>query len=120
MASNKEIGRKGEETAQVYLANLGYSILEMNWRFKKAEIDIIAKDKETLVFIEVKTRSYSSFGDPEEFISDKQEALIIDAAQRYMEKIGHDWEIRFDIISILVDKTLEINKIDHFKDAFFY
>jgi len=118
--NNTEIGRLGEELAVKFLLKAGYVILEQNWRFKKAEIDIIAKDQETLVFIEVKSRSNISFGQPEEFVDDSKESMMMDSAQRYMEMIEYDWEIRFDIISVVFDKSLKVRKIDHFKDAFFH
>lgn len=117
--SKTSIGSKGEDLACTYLIEKDYKILERNWRFKKAEIDIIAKHNNCLIFIEVKARSYTAFGQPEESIDAKKEAMLIDAAQRYMESIDYNWEIRFDIISIILTKSLEIEKIDHFKDAFF-
>ncbi len=118
MAKQQVTGKRGEDIAAEYLTKLGYTILERNWRIGKAEIDIIAKDAEILIFVEVKTRSSAHFGSPEESISTYKENLIIDAAGRYMEQIGHDWEIRFDIISILFDnKNLPI--ISHYKDAFY-
>ncbi len=113
-----ELGNWGEHLACQHLIDMGYHIQERQWRFSKAEIDIIAKDGDILVFVEVKTKSYNYYGAPEESISKRKESLIIDGAFRYMEKINHEWEIRFDIISILVDRN---NKpiIQHFKDAFF-
>ena len=120
MPSQSEIGAIGEAYAKSYLEKKGYEILECNWRFKKAELDLIAKIDEILVFIEVKTRSYQYFGAPEEAITEKKEAMMIDAAQRYMESIDYTWEIRFDIISILLDKVYKIRDVKHFKDAFFY
>ena len=118
MSSKKEIGQIGEDAAVRYLANLGYQILQRNWRFSHAEIDIIAKDQEILVFIEVKTRSYDYFGQPEDSIDERKENLISDAASQYMVLIKHDWEIRFDIISILMDKNQKLS-INHYKDAWF-
>lgn len=118
MARQQTIGSLGEETATGFLQKSGYIILERNWRFRKAEIDIIAKDGEVLVFVEVKAKSYTYFGAPEESVSIYKENLIIDAAHQYMIKIGHDWEIRFDIISIVFDKSKDAS-ITHFKDAFF-
>lgn len=117
--SNTSIGQIGEQFASDYLVEMGYIILERNWRFKRAEIDIIAKNDNCLIFIEVKARSYTAFGQPEEFINAEKEGMLIDAAQRYMESINYGWEIRFDIISIILTKSLQIKKIDHFKDAFF-
>jgi len=118
MARQQTIGNLGEEKATLFLQEIGYKILERNWRFSKAEIDIIAKDGEVLVFVEVKSKSYTFFGAPEESVSAYKENLIIDAAHQYMIKIGHDWEIRFDIISIVFDKNKNAS-ITHFKDAFF-
>jgi putative endonuclease len=118
MARQQTIGLLGEDTAAAYLQGLGYIILERNWRFSKAEIDIICKDQGVLVFVEVKSKSYTYFGEPEDSVSAFKETLIIDAANRYMEKVAHDWAIRFDIVSILFDKKRN-PKITHFKDAFF-
>jgi putative endonuclease len=118
MARQQVIGKRGEDIASEYLTKLGYTILERNWRIGKAEIDIIAKDGEILIFVEVKTRSSAHFGSPEESISNYKENLIIDAAGRYMEQINHDWEIRFDIISIVFDLE-DLPIINHYKDAFY-
>lgn len=118
MAKHNELGQKGERLAVDFLKKKGYLILETNWRFSRAEIDVIAKDGNILVFIEVKTRSDDAFGQPEEFVSSKKERLIMDAASVYMEEIGHDWEIRFDIIAILYKSDKDI-QIKHFEDAFF-
>jgi putative endonuclease len=118
MAKQHQNGKLAEDIATQFLTDLGYTVLERNWRFSKAEVDIIAKDKKILVFVEVKSKTYSYYGAPEESISSSKERLIIDAAGVYMEQIGHDWEIRFDIISILFDKQMNPT-ISHFKDAFY-
>lgn len=118
MYRNKEIGSKGENLATDFLISKGYTILERNWRFKKAEIDIIAKDTNVLIFIEVKTRSYSFYGEPESFVDKRKKKFIADAASQYMQQINYDWAIRFDIIGILLKKD-KAPIISHFKDAFF-
>jgi len=118
MTKQQEIGKQGEEIAAQYLIDSGYTILERNWRFSRAEIDIIAKEKDVLIFVEVKSKSYTYYGAPEESISEYKENLIIDAAGRYMEMVNHDWEIRFDIISIVFDKLMDYH-LNHFKDAFY-
>lgn len=118
MAEKHEIGRKGEDFACNYLRKNGFTILERNWRFSKAEIDIIAKANEVLVFVEVKTKSYTFYGKPEESVTEKKQALIIDAANQYMESIGHEWEIRFDIIGLILKKDGSF-ELEHFEDAFF-
>ncbi len=117
MSTHLELGNRGESLAENLLLDKGYKILERNWRFSRAEVDIIAKDGDVLVFVEVKTRSSEIFGKPEESVSTQKEILLKDAASVYMEQIGHEWEIRFDIISILIKG--EGYSIEHFKDAFF-
>lgn len=117
MAELHETGKKGEKLACDLLASKGYKILETNWRFSRAEIDIIAKQNETLIFVEVKTRSSEFFGQPEEFIDEKKEKLIADAASEYMKLVNHEWECRFDFISIIL--TGPSYRIKHIEDAFF-
>ncbi len=117
MALHNEIGKRGEQLALNFLRNQGYQILETNWRYSRAEIDIIARKEGILVFVEVKTRTAAAFGPPEAFVSAKQERLIANAAAVYMEQIGHDWEIRFDIIGVLLSQSE--TSIKHFEDAFF-
>jgi putative endonuclease len=117
MSTNNETGRKGEQIAEDFLVAKGYKILERNWRYSRSEIDIIAKLGNILVFIEVKTRSYDFFGTPETFVSEHKELLMHEAASVYMEQINHDWEIRFDIIAILLNKN-GTHQLEHFQDAF--
>ena len=118
MASHNDLGKKGELLALRHLEERLYQILETNYRNGKGEIDIIAKDKKTLVFVEVKTRSSEKFGAPEESIDEQKKRLLANTASVYMEKIKHEWEIRFDIISIIFDGNHQA-KIYHYKDAFF-
>ena len=118
MAKHNELGKRGEEIATEFIRNKGYIILETNWKHRKAEIDIIAKVDEVLIFIEVKSRSSTYFGRPETFVDSKKQQLIADAASVYMEEVGHEWEVRFDIISILFHNEV-YQSVDHIKDAFF-
>jgi len=117
MAAHNDLGKRGEELAASFLEEKGYHLLERNWRFSYAEVDIIAKDDDILVFVEVKTRSSDYFGKPEEFVSAKKERLLTDAASVYMEQINHTWEIRFDIISVIIQASG--SKVSHIEDAFF-
>jgi putative endonuclease len=117
MARHIELGKEGEDLAKAFLIKNEYQILETNWRYKRAEIDIIAKKEEVLVFVEVKTRSSDSYGQPADFVNLKKMQFLSEAAPIYMEKIGHEWEIRFDIIGIL--KTPEGTKTSHLKDVYF-
>ena len=118
MANHLDIGQRGESIALEYLQQAGHQILETNWRFSRAEVDIISKDGEVLVFTEVKTRSADLYGKPEASIDSKKEALIADAAAVYMEQISHKWEIRFDIIGIVL-KGESAYTLEHYEDAFF-
>jgi len=116
MAEHNKKGEKGEQIAQNYLTDLGYIILERNWRFQKAEVDIIAKDGNFLVFVEVKCRSTNIFGEPQTFVSEKKQVLLKDAAEGYLEQKDLDYEIRFDLIGIIL--SAQKTKIEHFKEAF--
>ncbi len=116
-AKASNIGRKGEEIGKQYLLGQGYEILETNYRYKKAEVDIIARHSNQLIFIEVKARKNIKYGRPEEFVSKRKEAFYFDAANAYMEAVNYRGEIRFDIISI-VDPNGSPT-LDHFIDAFF-
>lgn len=105
MANHNDIGYLGEKLAMEFLIAEKYEILEKNWRYKKAEIDLIIKKDNILIFVEIKTRSTDFFGNPEDFVSDKKMQMMLSAAQIYMENIGHDWEIRFDIITVILKKV---------------
>ncbi|MCB0522450.1 MAG: YraN family protein [Lewinellaceae bacterium] len=118
MAKHLETGKKGEEIAVRFLQENGLEILATNWRHKRAEVDVIARDEKMLVFVEVKTRSYDYFGKPEEFVDKKKMALLAKAAAAYMKETGHEWAIRFDIVSILMQDGKGWT-IEHLKDAFF-
>lgn len=115
----KIVGKRGEAIAASYLEERGYQILEQNWRCGRAEIDIIAKEGETLVFIEVKARQTSRYGQPARFFKTQQRDRIASAAGSYMEKTGHDWALRFDLISVVFSVDAAAPQIEHIPDAFF-
>jgi putative endonuclease len=119
MAKHNELGIWGEQTAQTRLAAAGYTILATNYRYGKAEIDIIAKIGSDLVFIEVKTRTGSQFALPEASVSATKQKLILEAATQYMYETQYEDEFRFDIIAIIVNKNNQITDYQHFIDAFF-
>ena len=118
MATHNELGKKGEDLAVELLQKNSYSILERNWRFKKAEVDIIAQKKGILVIIEVKTRSTSHFGNPQDFVNPKKIRLLVEAINEYVIAHDLDVEVRFDIIAIL--KRQQTFEIDHIEDAFLH
>jgi putative endonuclease len=117
MAEHNKLGEIGEKIALTFLVELDYKIIETNWRQRKFEIDIIAKDKEEIVFIEVKTRSTKVFGDPEEAVTLKKQIHLIEGADCYIQENEIDLECRFDVISIILN---EKNKeIKHIENAFY-
>ena len=118
MAEHYELGKKGEQLAVNYLINKGYKIVERNWRFQKAEIDIIATKDKTLISVEVKTRSTNDFGSPQDFVNKKKIKLMVSAMNEYILNKDLDTELRFDIIAITKDKSNF--DIEHFKDPFLY
>lgn len=117
MAKHTELGKKGEEIAAIYLMGKGYNILERNWRFGRDEIDIIAEFDKFLVIVEVKTRSTSYFGKPEESVTEKKQRFLIRAANEYVNQKEIDKEIRFDIFSIVIESNKQT--INHIEDAFY-
>lgn len=118
MTQKKQLGDQGEKMALNFLQKLGYKIIETNFRKPFGEIDIIAKDKETLVFIEVKARSNEKFGSPEEAITFWKKRRIIKAAQYYLLKNNlKNIPFRIDVIAIKIDPLDKIAKIRHFKNA---
>ena len=118
MAKHNELGKKGEQLATDFLLKKDYVILEKNYRYLKAEVDIIAQKKNLLCVIEVKTRSSVYFGKPEEFVNPKKIKLLLSAIDNYVVERDLDVEVRFDIIAIITNK--KETKIEHIKDAFLH
>lgn len=117
MSEHNELGREGEKQAIEFLKKSGYIILETNWVSGSNEIDIIARDKEFLVFIEVKTRSSSNVLKPEASVTRKKQKAIIRTADTYVKKNKLNLDARFDIITIVSRSNKMI--IDHIQDAFY-
>lgn len=110
---NKEIGAKGEQLAQEYLKNQGYEIIEVNKRFSRfCEIDIIAKDKDALVFIEVKTRSSDFCGSPFEAITKAKYENIKTGLFTYMQETKIKYKkFRIDAISVILNPSVKVNHL---------
>lgn len=117
MAEHNELGAKGEEMAVDHLRNNGYDILACNWRFKNAEVDIIAQKGDTLAIVEVKTRRSNYFGEPEEFVGKKQQQNLIMAANEFVLRNDLEVDVRFDIISIIFNEKQQ--KLYHIDGAFY-
>ncbi len=118
MAQHNELGKKGEELAKDFLIKKGYSIRDVNWRHQKAEVDIIAQKNTILAVVEVKTRSSTNFGNPEDFVSPKKIKLLVTAIDEYITSKDLEVEVRFDIIAII--KEQDSFNIEHIKDAFYH
>jgi putative endonuclease len=118
MAEHNDLGKLGEELAVEFLQKNGYEILETNWTFQKAEIDIIAKKENTLAIVEVKTRSSLDFGLPQDFVKPKKIQLLVKAVNEYVISKNLDIDVRFDIIAI--NKEGKTFVIEHLIDAFYY
>ena len=118
MAEHNDLGKFGEELAVAFLEENGYDILEVNWFFDKAEIDIIAQKGTVLAVVEVKTRSSLEFGLPQEFVKPKKIQLLVKAINEYVTQKDLDLEVRFDIVAIHIDNKEFV--IDHIEDAFYH
>lgn len=117
MESTYEKGRQGEALACRFLEEKGYIILARNFVWQKHEIDIIAQDKNEIVFIEVKERETDVFGEPYEAVNLKKQKIIIRVADYYLRKFNINFEARFDIISIILERNSS-PKIEHLINAF--
>ncbi|WP_062056917.1 YraN family protein [Aquimarina longa] len=118
MAEHNALGKKGEKLATDFLIKKGYDILEKNYRYLKSEVDIIARKTDTVIAIEVKTRSTPEFGNPQDFVKPKQIQSLVKAMDHYVVEQDLDVEIRFDIIAIIKNKLG--TKIEHLENAFYH
>ncbi|MCK9290308.1 MAG: YraN family protein [Bacteroidales bacterium] len=117
MADHNILGQTGEDMAVRHIKGMGYQILERNWRYGREEIDIIAKDGDMLVIIEVKSRTTTRYGEPEFFVTAAKRRILIRAAEAYILKNDLDIETRFDIISVVI--TPDKKTVHHIEDAFY-
>jgi putative endonuclease len=117
MAEHNELGRKGEEIAVEHLQKKGYIIQAKNWRAGRNELDIVARDKDFLVIVEVKSRQNADFAEPEEAVTREKQNALIRAANAYIFRNNINLETRFDIISIV--HNFKETRINHIKDAFY-
>ena len=119
MAEHNDLGKWGEDEAALYYEDRGYEILERDWKVGKRDIDLIAltEDKDTLVFVEVKTRQNNDLQEPEEAVDVKKMRNLAIAANAYLKLHGLDMDVRFDIISV-IGKCSCVESIECFEDAF--
>jgi len=105
-------GQYGEERACAYLRRQGYAIIERNWRSRFGEVDIIARDGETLVFVEVKSRTGAGFGGPEAALTPQKRRRIVATARAYLSEVRPELAVRFDLVA------LRPGRITLYRDAF--
>jgi putative endonuclease len=108
------IGKKGEQLAAEFLMKKGFEIIARNYRHGRAEIDLIVRRDDWLIFVEVKARSSNDFGEPEEFVDVRKMNKLFEAAEEYIYSTDWHGHIRFDIVSVKLGKE---PVIELFEDA---
>jgi putative endonuclease len=117
LASTKEIGEIAEGLAQQHILKLGYKIKDTNWNYGHLELDIVAKDGDQLVIIEVKSRNGIRYEHPSEAVTNAKIKRIVEAAEAYIFEKDLHTETRFDVITVIFFK--QSHELEHFKDAFY-
>lgn len=116
--NTRQLGDEGEDLAALYLESKGFTILERNYFFERAEVDIVAYDETCIVFVEVKFRSSTRYGEPEDFVSEEKIEHIYKAAEAWLyERKMDGTPVRFDVVSI-IRKDNHAPDIRHFENAF--
>lgn len=117
--TRKVLGNTGEDIALEYLINLGYKLKDRNFRIRSGEIDLIMTDKNTLVFIEVRTKTSSFFGSPLETVNSTKRRKIVNVAKFYLHRFygNREIECRFDVVGIVIPPNRKA-EITHIDDAF--
>ncbi|MDY3338286.1 YraN family protein [Riemerella anatipestifer] len=117
MAEHNDFGKEAENQAVFFLEQKGYNIIARNYRYLKAELDIIAEKDNTLVVVEVKARQHSTLVEPHEAVNKRKIKLIISATNEFLQSYPKNVEVRFDIISI-IKTTQDAFEITHIENAF--
>ena len=117
MAEHNDFGNLAEKLAADFLVKKKYKILARNFRFQRAEIDIVAEFEELIIIVEVKARSYNTLIDPQEAVTKKKIKAIVMCADFYMNENNLNKEVQFDIITVLPDEKGKL-QINHIEDAF--
>jgi putative endonuclease len=111
------LGRRGEDLAARQLAAQGYEVVARNWRCESGELDLVARDGECLVFVEVRTRRGGAMGSPEESITAAKQARLIALADAYVQ--DNDWQgdWRLDVVAVEMDRRGRLQRVDHYENA---
>lgn len=118
MESHNEFGKLGEQKTVEFLRGKGYDILERNYRYLKAEIDIIARKDDTMAIVEVKSRNTGFLKNISDVVNPKKVKLLIMAADHYVQKMDLDVEVRFDVVTVV--KNGNKIEIEHLENAFYH
>lgn len=110
-------GRKGEELAAQHLTDWGWQVVERNWRCRWGELDIVARDGEWLVAVEVRARRRGGYGTPEESIGYRKKRKLLALAQRYVQLVHWPGAWRIDVVAIELDSAGGLRRLDHYADA---
>jgi len=114
----RSLGRHGEEIAVAHLQGQGYSILDRNWRCSAGELDIVAREGETLAFVEVRTRRGNRFGSAEESITPAKQAKLVELAQTYLQEHSlSDQAWRIDVVAVEMDRRGEVKRLNLIRNA---
>ncbi|HQC07293.1 MAG TPA: YraN family protein [Kaistella chaponensis] len=117
MAEHNDFGNLAEDLAADYLTQKNYKILVRNFRYQKAEIDIVTEFEDLIVVVEVKARSYDTLIEPQEAVTKKKIKSIVLCTDFFLRERNLDKEVRFDIITVLPDQSGKL-QINHIEDAF--
>ena len=116
-ASRNRLGAWGESVAAVRLQSKGFEIVERNWRIKQGEIDIVARQGDDYIFVEVKTRRGRGMGSPEEALTQKKSGKLVDLALIYMAEIESDADWRIDLVAVELDDSGKLIRCEHIPNA---
>ncbi len=117
MAKHNILGHEGEDIAAEYLKQQGYTIQDRDWHCGHKDLDLVVTKDNVIVFVEVKTRTGTDWGDPQDFVNDRKIRSIVQSADAYLRLNQINMEVRFDIISVVFDDG--DFKVEHIEEAFF-
>jgi putative endonuclease len=114
----RRLGQRGEDIAAAYLGEQGYEVLARNWRCPAGELDIVAREGETLTFVEVRTRRGDRYGTPEESITPAKQAKLVELAQTYLQENGlADENWRIDVVAVEMDRRNRVKRLNLIRNA---
>lgn len=117
MKNTKKIGDRGERVAREYLQKKGYKFLNANYRNRYGELDLVMKDKDVVVFVEVKTKSGDSFGKPEEMVSRWKLNQIKRMGVSWIQEYGWERSVRVDVVGVVMDYGGSVESVRHWDNV---